>query len=257
MSLEPNILFKVTEIANNIQKDLLDKIESIPDKQIITPTIPIAIYLQEAENLAAWAMDDIDQLSKVGITSTQIEDVKERIEACRLLQTEWMKLKKIKPEKQALLEKSKQLAIEMRHELIFIYKYAFRNEEQALKDLKQIRKKNKTANLIRTLANLIRIGNTYPELLKKISFDFNQLDDARKLAYKLREQHSMFVASTPDKVKVKSLRDQSYTYLKLLLDEIKNAGKYVFAKNKERLPGYYSMYYKNKKALINNTKHTN
>ncbi|WP_421919251.1 hypothetical protein [Marinifilum sp.] len=247
----------MSEITIKIQEELLEKIKSISKKQIITPTIPIAIYLQEAENLAVWAKDDMDQLSKVGITSTQIEDVKERIEACRLLQTEWMKLKKIKPEKQALLEENKQLAIEMRHELIFIYKYAFRNEEQALKVLKQVKKKNKTADLVATMFDLIRIGNTHTKLLEKISFEFNQLDDANKLAFKLQKQHSIFVASTPDKVKVKFLRDQSYTYLKLLLDEIKNAGKYVFAKNKERLSGYHSMYYKNKKSLINNTEHTN
>lgn len=252
MSLEPNILIIVTEITIDIREDLLNTIQSISRDNIITPTVPIAIYLQEAENLAVWANDDLDQLSKVGISSAHIEDLKERIEACRIFQTEWIKLKNIKPTEQKLWEESRKLAIELRGELIFTYKYAFKDDKTALKEVKKIKKQNKTANLVATLHNLYRIGNKYPELLEKISFDFNQLKDLSQLAYKLKNQRSEFVAITPDKEKFKHLRNQSYTYLKHLIDEIKDAGKYVFAKNKERLQGYHSRYYKDKKALLHN-----
>lgn len=240
----------VTDIKLELEEQLLLKIKSIPADQIIIPTIPIAIYLQEAENLAVWAFDDLDSLSKVGISSAHIEDLKDRIEVCRTFQTEWLKLKKIKPKEQKLWEDTRQQAIEMRGGLIPIYRYAFRNDNPALKDLKSINKKNRTAELVSTLINLCRIGNTYSELLEKISFDFNQLETTKELAYKLQDQRSVYVAITPERDKIKSLRDQSYTYLKHLLDEIKNAGKFVFADNKERLQGYHFMYYKAKKALV-------
>ncbi|PKQ60463.1 hypothetical protein BZG02_19090 [Labilibaculum filiforme] len=234
----------------SIRPQLLTNIQNIALKDIITPTIPIAIYLQEIENIAVWATDDLTALNKVGITANHIKDLKDRINACRSFQTEWLKLKNIKPTKQKECEELRHVASKQRDELVFIYRYAFRNNIAALKEIKAINKKNTTAELVATLANLIRIGRTYPELLEKISFDFTQLDKGKELGYKLQGQHSDFVTTTPEKDKIKYLRDKSYTHLKHLADDIKNAGKFVFAKNKERLKGYEIAYYKKKKAYL-------
>ncbi len=238
-----------TNIAN-IRPQLLTKIQNITLKDIILPTIPIDIYLQEIENLAVWAIDDLSVMNNVGINIEHIEDLKERIDTCRILQTEWLKLKKIKPDIQKEWEKVKLAAITTRNELIFTYKYALRNNDRALNEVKQLNKKNTAAELVSTLNDLCRIGKKYCDLLESTSFDFSQLDTSKNLGIKVKITHSEYIADTPEKDKIKSLRDRSYTYLKLLADEIKAAGKFIFVKNTERLKGYEIAYYKKKKAHL-------
>lgn len=232
----------------NIRPQLHSNIQNIDLNNIIAPTVPIAIYLQESENLVVWASDDVNELKKVGITSAHINDLKERIDACRSLQTEWLKLKKIKPSTQKNWEKVQRSAISIRKELLLKYKYAFRNNEHALHEIKKLSRKNTAAQLVATLASLYRIGSKYHDLLENISFDFSQLKTIEKLADEVRETSSEYRVSFPEKDKIKTLRDKSYTYLKHLADEIKNAGKFVFAKNNERLKGYEIAYFKKKKA---------
>lgn len=233
-----------------IEPQLLTNIQNIALKDIITPTIPIAIYLQEIENIAVWATDDLTALNKVSITANHIEDLKDRINACRSFQTEWLKLKKIKPDVQKKWEEIKQAAIASRNELIFTYKYAFINDDLALHEVKKLNRKNTAAELVGTLLDLCRIGKKYRDLLEKISFDFSQLETTKNLARKTQLTRSEYIVSTPEKDNIKTLRDKSYTHLKHLADDVKNAGKFIFAKNKERLKGYEIAYYKKKKAHL-------
>ena len=44
----------------------------------------------------------------------------------------------------------------------------------------------------------------------------------------------------------KTIRDKAYTLLKKAVDEIREAGKYVFWKNPDRLKGYYSARWTNR-----------
>ncbi|WP_165835902.1 hypothetical protein [Marinifilum breve] len=238
----------MTEIANNIQKDLLDKIESIPEKQIITPTIPIAIYLQESENLAAWAMDDLDQLSKVGINITHIEDVKERIEACRLLQTEWMNIKNCTSDAKIKWQKDSEAGYALHKEILHDFNFAYRDDKRQMKIIKRLKLKRGISSLVENLGVFAEIGRHEKEPLEKIHFNFDKLEKARQLSYSLHDIHNDYTSSTEKKHKQKVLRDKSYTYLKLLLDEIRLSGKYVFSGNKERLQGYKVNYFIQKRA---------
>lgn len=248
MSLEPNILFEVTAITNNIREELLDKIQSISDEQIIVPTIPIAIYLQEAENLAVWAKDDIDQLSKVGINISHIEDVKERIEACRVLQTEWINIKNCTSDAKIKWQKECKGGYALHKEILHDFNFAFRNHEDLIKLIKRIKLDHGFASLVQNLANLEKIGESNKQLLEKIHFNFNKLDKALHLSEILFFLRNNYKSSEENKHKQKVLRDKSYTYLKLLLDEVRLSGKYVFSGNKERLQGYKVNYFIQKRA---------
>jgi hypothetical protein len=52
--------------------------------------------------------------------------------------------------------------------------------------------------------------------------------------------------------------DKAYTHMKVLVDEIREAGKYVFRNNKNRLKGYSSDYWKkqNRKKKDDNSEVT-
>ncbi|WP_133463582.1 hypothetical protein [Sunxiuqinia elliptica] len=41
----------------------LEAIKAIPDEETQVPTIPVDVYLQEAENLYHWSRDDQEQLA--------------------------------------------------------------------------------------------------------------------------------------------------------------------------------------------------
>ena len=156
----------------------------------------------------------------------------------------------IKPTVQKEWQEVKLEAMATRNTLIFTYRYAFRNNDRALNEVKNLNKKNTAIELVATLINLCRIGKKYRDLLENISFDFSQLETTEKLAKKTQLTHSEYIADTPEKDKIKILRDQSYTYLKHSADEIKSAGKFIFSKNKARLEGYEIAYYKKKKAHL-------
>ena len=53
----------------------IEVIKAITDDQIKTPnSIPVEIYIQEAENLIAWCQEDKDQLVAKGLDWTVVED---------------------------------------------------------------------------------------------------------------------------------------------------------------------------------------
>ena len=43
---------------------------------------------------------------------------------------------------------------------------------------------------------------------------------------------------------MKEMRDKTYTYMKIAVDEIRNVGQYVFWRDEDRKKGYVSAYHK-------------
>jgi D-mannonate dehydratase len=54
----------------------LEVIKAIPDDQIKNPnSMPIRIYIQEAEHLYEWCQEDKDELTAKGLDWTVVEDL--------------------------------------------------------------------------------------------------------------------------------------------------------------------------------------
>ncbi|NJO70195.1 MAG: hypothetical protein HC830_13745 [Bacteroidetes bacterium] len=66
-------------------------IEAIGPKEVIEPSIPIAVALQEGEDLLEWCKPDRDALVKAGLDWSLVEDLSNRIGACRYAQSIWQK----------------------------------------------------------------------------------------------------------------------------------------------------------------------
>ncbi len=100
--------------------------------------------------------------------------------------------------------------------------------------------------MIQDLNDLAVLGKTNPEPLTLINFDVTKLDTAATMA---DEMAVILAAANGDKQKdseSKTIRDKAYTYLKVVLDEVRETGKYVFWKNQDRYIGYTSQYWKKK-----------
>jgi hypothetical protein len=73
------------------------KISDIQIDNIVKITIPVDIYLQEAENLSLWISKDLTELSKIGFNQNHIDDLQKRIMALRKAQSRWVEDNKSMP----------------------------------------------------------------------------------------------------------------------------------------------------------------
>jgi hypothetical protein len=88
------------------------------------------------------------------------------------------------------------------------------------------------------------LGRENPDPLTTIGFDLAQLDLAATRADELADLLAEANGDKADQNNSKVIRDKAYTYLKAVVDEIREAGKYVFRKNPYRLKGYSSDYWR-------------
>lgn len=130
----------------------------------------------------------------------------------------------------------------LKRELVNSYRYAFRNKAELIKELNKIAKQHKHTDLVFDIGLLGKMGEANSELLKTIGFDTQKI----KLAQLLSNQSQDILADLNKFKKsgkeTKIYRDKAYTYLKQLMDELKEGGKYIFRHNPERLKGYKSEY---------------
>lgn len=61
----------------------IDAIRAIADDKAPEPTMPVDVFLQEAENLYQWSLMDVVALAAIGITSGMINELTGRAGACR------------------------------------------------------------------------------------------------------------------------------------------------------------------------------
>ncbi|RUT79840.1 hypothetical protein [Ancylomarina longa] len=234
----------------NIPAGILNGIKAIETKKIIEPTIPIGIYLQEAENLVLWSTDDLNELAKVGITLQHISELRTRIDICRKVQTQWIHYKETQSEIEKRYKSKLEQAKHVRREIHHAFTFAFRNDSQLQALLKKSKQSNSLAHIVQDLSDLHAIGEHNKDLLEKISFNFDLLNKTKNLSGKLGSLAADYHGSINQRKENKGFRDKTYTYLKHLVDEIRDAGKFVFKKDKNRLPGYLIGYYSKKKAIL-------
>ncbi len=215
-------------------------IEALPAEQVKTPNVPADVFVQEAENLAAWAADDAAALATVGFTAERLAELPVRAGALREAQSLWMK------ESRSLDDWNAQspAAYELRDELLHNFGFAFRKNDSLLARVAQIEDGTGHDDMLQDLNDLAVLGKENAALLSAISFDLTKLDTAATLSTQLAELlasvNGLRIAGNP----AKYLRDQAFAYLKEQVDELRAAGKFLFWKNERRLKGYSSAYWR-------------
>ncbi|MGQ8335321.1 hypothetical protein ACUNWD_02150 [Sunxiuqinia sp. A32] len=203
-------------------------------------SIPVDVALQEAENLHHWSLDDAEQLQVVGITEEMIAELPVRAGACREAQSIWNKDYRSQQEAQKEWAIQSPQAYDLRNDLLQSLRFAYRRNEALLSRVSAITDGSGHADMIQDLNDIAVLENPAP--LTAIGFDLTQLDLAATRADELADLLAEANGDKADYNESKLIRDKAYTYLKELVDEIREAGKYVFRKNKNRLKGYSSQY---------------
>jgi hypothetical protein len=217
-------------------------IEAITDKETVIPAMPVAIALQEAEDLFEWCQPDKERLTLAGIDWNLVIDLPLRIGACRYAQSVWQKeYKSIEDSQKEWLAKSPAV-YEMRDDILHHFFHAYRKNSDLLSKVQKIAEGSSHADMIQDLSDMAVLGTGNPEPLKAIGFDMSQLEIAVETSSAMADLLAKANGARLSDNKLKTLRDKAYTHVKQAVDEIRHHGRYAFWRNEERKKGYVSRY---------------
>lgn len=222
----------------------LEAIMAVPVEAIKEPSPPVHVALQEAEDLYHWSLDDAEPLKTVGITMAMIKDVPPRAGACREAQSLWNKDFRSQAEAQKQWNIQAPLAFDFRNDLLQTMGFGYRKDDSLMGRVAAIRAGAGNADLIQDLNDIAVLGRENPEPLISISFDITNLDLAATRADELADLRARANGDKGEQNESKIIRDRAFAYMKQLVDEIREAGKYVFRNDESRLKGYSSQYWR-------------
>ncbi len=236
--------------SNSDYLELLDEIQAITPEKTIIPTMPVDVFVQEAEDLFQWCQDDQEALTRAGLDWMNVENLPIRAGACRESQSRWIKERNTRQQDEQAWKEQSPLAFDLRDWLLHTFRYAFRNHEGLLSRVEEIAQGDSNSDMVQDLNDLSVLGKANLDLLAAVGFDAALLDEAALTS----DQMGELLGATNGERKKDSdamiIRDKAFTYLKAPMDEIRNCGKYVFWKNPDRLEGYISAYFKRKNVQL-------
>jgi len=223
-------------------------VATVTDNETEELNMPSTVYGGESETLETWANQDSDKLAIGGISIERIAQIGIRAFVFREYQSAWIVVRRTgkdaEKEWKAFATRAYDLCDEMKH----AFKYAFRNEPELLGRVNEIAQGTGDSDMIQDLKTYSLLGLKYQDLLTPIGFDIAKLDTASSMsdegANLLAEANGSKLKGNENKV----LRDKAYTHLKEVVDEVRACGKYIFWKDKKRLVGYQSDYWKSKNS---------
>jgi hypothetical protein len=242
---------------NNINhySEKLSTIQAITDDKILLPgSMPVNVYLQEAENLYNWCRADKEKLTANGLNWSLVEDMPARIDTLREAQARWVTSDSYDIEIEKQWDEKSPAAHEFRKDLVRSMKFVFRNNPAVLSKMNKLNEGDSSAAMIQALRDISVFGKEHIDLLQAGNFDVTKLDRAADMS---REMASLLGAVNSKRAFCSDtlrIRNQAYTYLREAVTEIKNHANFIFWHDTARLRGYTSEYYRKKYMKKKNQK---
>lgn len=211
-----------------------------------TPNMPMDRYIQEAADLEVWCQPDQQQLMSVGTTQETFDTLSERIGALRYAQSIWNKERHSKEEARQEWDKQYPIMEELKDELEHAFRFAFRSRPDLISKVRNIEAGYGHPDTLQDLSDLSVLGKDNKELVSAIGFDIKKLNQAAKMSSEMSKLLATMNGERAENNAAKQTRDKAYVFLKESVDNIREAGKYLFWKDKKRLAGYKSIYWLNK-----------
>ena len=230
--------------STNDNNELLLRIRAFKSGNVGSPTVPVNVIVQEADDLYLWCQDDQEQLILAGLDWNQASLIPVCAKMCREFQSQWLKNYKSTDKIKLEWDTKSPETLNLRSELLHDFGFAFRKDEQLLAQIKEIAQKQSRASLVQSLNNLAELGREHMTLLESINFDPLKLETATRLAPEMADLIARIERNKKLSDESKTMRDQTYAFLKQLIDEVRMCGKYKFREKPERLAGYLSDYWK-------------
>lgn len=221
---------------------LKEKYEAIPADEVISPSIPIDVFVDEAIDLHYTAQTDAAKLAVAGVTSEMIHELLIGGNSLRYLESIWMHEHTVSTDGQKHWKEQSREAYELRSEILHHCRFVFRKDDMKMKVIREISKGGTNADLVQDLSDLVYFCEDNKEALAAVGFGEEKITRMKQLLVFCSE--FMGLAHEDTKVKRPSMlmRNRAFTYLKGLVDEVRVAGKYVFWRNSDRIGLYASEY---------------
>jgi hypothetical protein len=234
--------------SSNDYMQLLPEILAVKTEEVLTPNMPVDVYVQEAENLGHWSNDDREALAGAGLDLSLIDILPVRAGACREAQSLWIKERNMRKEAEAQWKAESPAAFDLRNHLVHAFRYAFRKDPELLSRVDEIADGDTNADMIQDLNDLSVLGKANQEKVTMVGIAPEMLDNAALVADRMGD---ILGAANGERRSVNQtlvIRDKAYTLLKWAVDEIRECGRFVFWRNPERLRGYSSAYWQTRNA---------
>jgi hypothetical protein len=220
-----------------VYDQMMQEISAIPKEKILSPSMPMDIYIQEAIDLYHWAQSDKTQLIEAGLPEELLEDLPFRADAASEAHSIWHNFLF---GQSAALQKwhaESPEAWDIRQELIHSMRYAYRHDVKIRNRVAFIESSETETDIITDLRTLSVIGRENPAPLRNIGFDLALLEKAHLLSQGMEELKASSSEESTHNM-IRRLRDQAYTHLKEAVDAIRECGQYVFWKDTAHRVGY-------------------
>lgn len=224
--------------------ELLPEIQSIIPEKTVAPTIPVDVYVQEAENLYHWSLDDQAALSAAGLAPVFITTLPVRAGACREAQSLWIREQKMVQKAEKEWKVKAPAAFDLRDQMVHAFRYAFRNHDDLSGSVEEIALGDSSSDMVQDLNDLSVLGKAHVDLLSAVAFDLGLLDTAASVSDEMGDLLGATNGERRSDSEALVLRNKAYTYLKQAMDEIRACGKYVFWRKSDRFDGYTSDYWR-------------
>ncbi len=228
--------------------ELLPELMAIKPADVLTPNLPIDVFVQESENLYHWCLDDEQALTGAGLDWELVTSLPARSGACREAQSLWIKERNTNQEAERLWKVEAPAAFDMRNQLVHTFRFAFRKDDGLLARVEEIAQGDTNSDMVQDLNDLAVLGKANTNLLTKVNFDLTLLDTAADLSDRMGDLLGATNGERKEVSEAMQIRDKAFTYLKLAVDEIRECGKFVFWRNPDRMKGYVSDFWQKKNA---------
>ena len=225
---------------------LLPEIQAIAPENVATPNMPVDVFVQEAENLYHWCVDDQAALTGAGLDGNLINFLPIRAGACREAQSLWIKERNIRKEAEQAWKEQAPAAYDLRNQLVHAFRYAFRKQEGLLARVEEIAQGDSNSDMVQDLNDLSVLGKANLDLVTLVGISVEMLDNAANVADAMSDILGATNGERQTDSEAMIIRDQAFTLLKQAVDEIRECGKFVFWHNTDRLKGYTSDYWQRK-----------
>jgi hypothetical protein len=228
--------------------ELLPVLMDMNSTNVLIPNVPIDVFVQEAENLYHWCLDDQDALTRVGLDWNLTTTLPARAGACREAQSLWIKERNIRQDAEQAWKDEAPAAFDLRDQLIHDFRFAFRKSDGLLSRVEEIAQGDSSSDMVQDLNDLSTLGKANPEPLAVINFDLAKLDLAAEVSDRMGDLLGATNGERKEVSEAMQIRDKAYTYLKQAVDEIRECGKFAFWRTPERLKGYFSEHWQKANA---------
>jgi hypothetical protein len=229
----------------NLYETRLPELMAIPEKKVQAPSIPVDILVQEGVQLAAYAVENWEQLSVRKISRELLDDIPSRCELCRIAEAKWLTVKNKKEnlEKQWAVEVPliKKLLADILHNM----RYAFRNHPEVLDTLHNTIDSKRLGAVIQNLKFVYELGTQNRALYEESGFDMAEIEKAGQKATELSALLADKRVQAKGGKQLLTVRNRAATFLKTAVNDIRAAGQNVFWHDEVNLSRYTSEYIRN------------